>query len=207
MSKKISGLFASTLVLILLSSLFSINVVSSQTTNADNEVVMTNSFELREGSSERIRTALELSRERDGRRVNDSEFEGGIPEACRDLGVSLEQRCRLLYNQVDRCLELADGTKSRCIMSAIGITPGQLRDADRDQNERREAARSYMFSLLEELNQRVRAAYARDAISLEDATILHEQIMVVQRMVLGGASRAEISAEMSTLRTEWARVF
>ncbi|MEK6888607.1 MAG: hypothetical protein AABW80_00705 [Nanoarchaeota archaeon] len=139
-------------------------------------------------------------RERIHCRLTENTFEGNasIEESCRNA--FNVRACERLYVTADRCYALEGRNKDQCFKRVAGFQKAQLAQ---EAKTNATSVRNYMVLVLYNMQSRVEKASEDGLITTSQAATLIDQIVSTKEGILTGKSKAEIRAEVSSLKEQW----
>ena len=130
-----------------------------------------------------------------------------VEEACRGrTGTINEEKCKALYSRLKKsnCYELDSAVdKKKCFLKESGININQGGTFRASPNE---AKRSYVVTLLYELQEKIEKLQESGKITAEESASLVAKIVEIKQMILDGKARSEVVPKMQEFKNEYKSV-
>lgn len=130
-----------------------------------------------------------------------------VEEACRGRsGTINEEKCKALYSRLKKsnCYELDSAVdKKKCFLKESGININQGETFRASPNE---AKRSYVVTLLYELQEKIEKLQESGKITAEESASLVAKIVEIKQMILDGKARSEVVPKMQEFKNEYKSV-
>lgn len=126
-----------------------------------------------------------------------------VHESCRNLNVSSKENCRRLYKETKECYAKNGAEKTRCFKLKTGFA----KSAVSGQGINKEAARSYLVTLLYELEERIEDKVEDGIITADEGAALIAKIVEIKEKIMMGAPGSEIRPLIQELKRLWMQTF